>query len=213
VVVFQDGKRRDERTRLHFLRQQSAGSRDSPRYCLADFIAPISDTVKDHLGAFVVTAGFGIEKVVGRYEEENDDYRAIMARALADRLAEAFAELLHCKVRREWNHGEPFPLAIKDLVKNRYQGIRPVPGYPSCPDHSEKSVLFDLLNAEAAIGVHLTENFAMVPAATVAGLYFAHPESRYFSLGKIGRDQVESYAARKRIPTEEAARLLGSALS
>ncbi len=209
VVLFKDSERNEELTRFHFLRQQQPGSRDRSRYCLADFIAPAAGKIQDHLGAFVVTSGLGLEEVVSRFDEEHDDYQAILARALADRLAEAFAELLHHKVRREWSHGEPFPLPIEDLVKERYQGIRPVPGYPSCPDHSEKQVLFDLLDAENAIGVHLTGNFAMTPAASVAGLYFANPGARYFSLGRIGREQLDAYAARKRITQKEAARWLG----
>ncbi len=212
VVLFKDEARNEELTRFHFLRQQQPGSRDRPQYCLADFIAPLTGTVPDHLGAFVVTTGLGLEEVVSRFEEEHDDYQAIMARALADRLAEAFAELLHQKVRREWNHGEPVPLPISELVKERYQGIRPVPGYPSCPDHSEKEILFDLLDASSSTGVQLTESFAMTPASSVAGLYFAHPDAKYFSLGKIGRDQLEAYAARREVTPEEAARWLGPVL-
>ena len=212
VVLFKDEARNEEMTRFHFLRQQQPGSRIRPQQCLADFIAPVSSNIADHLGAFVVTTGLGLKEVVSRFEEEHDDYRAIMARALADRLAEAFAELLHQKVRREWNHGEPVPLPIGELVKERYQGIRPVPGYPACPDHSEKEILFDLLDAQAATGVRLTENFAMTPASSVAGLYFAHPEAKYFSLGKIGQDQLQAYAAQRGVTPEEAARWLGPAL-
>ncbi len=208
VILFDD-PRKTEIARFHFLRQQQAVSKDRPRLSLADMIAPEGSGVQDHLGAFVVTTGLGLDKLAARFEESQDDYQAILAKALADRLAEAFAELLHEKVRREWGHGEDPALPPEELIKGRYQGIRPVPGYPACPDHSEKRTLFALLDAEKATGVRLTENCAMTPAASVAGLYFAHLEAKYFSLGKIGRDQLEAYAKRKGVAVEEAEKWVG----
>jgi 5-methyltetrahydrofolate--homocysteine methyltransferase len=187
---------------FHTLRQQVDHGDDRPNLALADFVAPEGD----HLGAFAVTAGVGADELATRFEAENDDYRAIMAKALADRLAEAFAEHLHEVARREWyERGPQFPKA--ELVAERYRGIRPAFGYPACPDHTEKRTLFDLLQAER-LGIRLTENFAMLPAASVAGIYLGHPEARYFTVGKIGRDQVEDYAARKGLPVPEAERWL-----
>jgi 5-methyltetrahydrofolate--homocysteine methyltransferase len=150
------------------------------------------------VGAFAVTAGLGIEAMVSRFEAAHDDYNAILTKALADRLAEAFAELLHQRVRREfWGYAPDESLDSESLIKERYQGIRPAPGYPACPDHTEKRILFDLLDAEKRAGITLTESFAMFPAASVSGYYFSHPNSQYFGVGKIGRDQAEDYAARK----------------
>ncbi len=212
LVVFEDGARASERLRLHMLRQQRAAAEGKPLLSLADFVAPLSTALPDHVGAFAVTAGIGIEPLVERFERDHDDYHAIMAKALADRLAEAFAELLHERARREWGYGENETLAKEDLLKERYRGIRPAPGYPACPDHSEKAALWTLLDAERAAGIRLTETFAMHPAASVSGLYFAHPESRYFSVGRIGRDQLASYATRKGIPLAEAARRLATVL-
>ena len=208
VILFGDD-RASAIARFHFLRQQQPGSKSRPQHCLADNIAPVGGAVQDHLGAFVVTTGLGLEKLVARFETDHDDYNAILAKALADRLAEAFAELLHEKVRNEWGHSEEPALSAEELIKGRYQGIRPVPGYPACPDHSEKRTLFELLDATKATGVSLTENCAMTPTAAVAGLYFAHPEAKYFSLGKIGRDQLEVYAKRKGVAVEEAEKWLG----
>jgi 5-methyltetrahydrofolate--homocysteine methyltransferase len=164
---------------------------------LADFIAPKETGVADYLGAFAVTTGHGLDALTTRFRQEHDDYNAIMATALADRLAEAFAELLHKKARADWGYGRDENLTHEDLIRERYRGIRPAAGYPACPDHTEKRILFDLLGVEAAAGITLTESFAMLPASSVSGLYFAHPESRYFGVGRIGRDQVEEYAARK----------------
>jgi len=154
------------------------------------------------------STGLGIEAVVARFEQDHDDYRAIMTKALADRLAEAFAELLHERARREWGYGKDESLSTEDLIRERYRGIRPAAGYPACPDHSEKSTLWRLLDPERTAGIRLTETFAMHPAASVSGIYLAYPESRYFAVGRIGRDQLESYAARKGITIEEAARWL-----
>jgi 5-methyltetrahydrofolate--homocysteine methyltransferase len=186
--------------RFCFLRQQSAYGDSRPNRCLADYVAP--DGRGDHVGAFAVTAGIGLDELAARFEAEHDDYRAIMAKALADRLAEAFAESLHERARREWYEtGEK--LSNEQLIQERYRGIRPAFGYPACPDHSEKRKLFDLLGAED-VGITLTESFAMVPGASVSGIYLAHPHARYFSVGRVGRDQVEDYARRKELPLEEA---------
>jgi len=189
-------------TRFSFLRQQSAYGDSRPNRCLADFVAPVGD----HLGAFAVTAGIGADELAARFAAEHDDYRAIIVKALADRLAEAFAEYLHEVARRAWYETGP-KLTNDELIDERYRGIRPAFGYPACPDHSEKRKLFDLLGAEE-IGISLTESFAMMPAASVSGIYLAHPESRYFSVGRIGRDQVEDYAARKGVTVGEAERWL-----
>src|SRR5581483_10188613 len=192
----------DDGTRFCFLRQQSAYGDSRPNRCLADVVAPAGD----HIGAFAVTAGIGADELAARYEAEHDDYRAIMAKALADRLAEAFAEYLHEVARRVWYETGP-KMSVDELVAERYRGIRPAFGYPACPDHSEKRTLFDLLGAEG-VGMRLTESCAMLPAASVSGLYFGHPASRYFNVGRVGRDQVESYASRKGIEIGEAERWL-----
>ena len=177
------------------LRQQTAKGDDRPNRCLADFIAPAEMGLPDHIGAFAVTAGLGAEDLVKRFEAEHDDYRAIMVKALADRLAEAFAEWLHGEVRRDW-YAPDEQLSSEQLIAEGYRGIRPAFGYPACPDHSEKGKLFELLGADGA-GLELTETYATMPAASVSGIYFAHPEARYFSVGRIGPDQVADYAARK----------------
>src|SRR5207245_6947927 len=184
------------------LRQQSASGDSRQNRCLADWLAP----AHDHLGAFAVTAGIGADELATRFEAEHDDYRAIMVKALADRLAEAFAEYLHELARRQW-YAPDERLSSDDLVAERFRGIRPAFGYPACPDHSEKRKLFDLLAAER-IGLELTETFAMTPAAAVSGIYLAHPQARYFSVGRIGRDQVEDYAVRKGMSLEETERWL-----
>jgi 5-methyltetrahydrofolate--homocysteine methyltransferase len=169
-----------------------------PNYALADFVAPSDSGQQDYLGAFVVTAGIGLEEVVQRFEAAGDDYHAIMAKALADRLAEAFAELMHRRVRREfWGYAPDEELDTEALISESYLGIRPAPGYPACPDHTEKGILFDLLNAPDKTGITLTESFAMQPAASVSGYYFSHPGAAYFGVGRIGKDQVEDYAIRK----------------
>ena len=191
------------------LRQQMKRPRSRPNLALADFLAPADTGVRDYIGAFAVTAGIGIEPHIERLEAENDDYGAIMLRALADRLAEAFAERMHERVRKEfWGYDPAEELDNDALIREEYRGIRPAPGYPACPDHSEKETLFQLLGATESVGIALTESFAMTPAASVAGYYFAHPEARYFGVGKIGRDQVEDYARRRRIGLDEAERLL-----
>lgn len=185
-------------TTFHFLRQQSEKAEGQTYNCLADFVAPKEAGATDYMGGFAVTAGIGIEKLVEAYEKDHDDYHSIMIKAIADRLAEAFAERMHERVRKEfWGYAATEQLSNEDLIKEEYQGIRPAPGYPACPDHTEKRTLFNLLQAEENAQMHLTENFAMYPAASVSGYYFAHPESKYFGLGKINKDQVEEYAQRK----------------
>ena len=183
-----------------------------PLYALADFVAPQETGLADYIGAFAVTTGLGIEPHLKRFEANYDDYNAILLKSLADRLAEALAEMLHQRVRREWGYGKEEDLSLEDLIRERYQGIRPAAGYPACPDHTEKRILFDLLQVEHNTGITLTENFAMYPAASVSGLYFSHPSSRYFALGHIGRDQIENYAQRKQMPVKDVERWLQSNL-
>ena len=205
IILYTDESRTSELLRFNMLRQQEAMPSGQPNRSLADFVAPRSSGVADYLGAFAVTGGLGADELVKRYEKQHDDYRAIMVKALADRLAEAFAEYLHARVRREWGYGATEVLTNDDLIHEKYRGIRPAFGYPACPDHTEKIKLFDLLAAERA-GIKLTESCAMTPAASVSGIYLSHPEARYFMLGRIGRDQLEDYAARKRQPVEESQR-------
>ncbi len=212
IVVFTDEARATELTRFPMLRQQRVKADEKPSYCLADFVAPHATGLQDHVGAFAVTAGLGAQELIDHFERDNDDYNAIMVRALADRLAEAFAEMLHARIRREWGYGADETLAADDLVAERYRGIRPAFGYPACPDHTEKRRLFDLLGAEAQ-GITLTESFAMLPAASVSGIYLAHPASRYFAVGPINADQVADYAARRGIPVAEAERWRGPNLA
>jgi 5-methyltetrahydrofolate--homocysteine methyltransferase len=199
---------------FHTLRQQNKKAEGLPNYALADFIAPKHMGIQDYIGGFAVTAGIGIEKHLQRFEKENDDYHSIMLKALADRLAEAFAERMHEKVRKEyWGYAKHESLTNDELIKEKYQGIRPAPGYPACPDHTEKEILFELLQVEKNTGIRLTENYAMYPAASVCGLYFSHKEARYFGLGKIGKDQVEDYARRKRKQLSEIERWLAPNLN
>ena len=207
IIVYTDDTRSSELLRFNMLRQQEALPSGQPNRSLADFVAPLSSGVGDYLGAFAVTAGLGADELVKRYEKQHDDYRAIMVKALADRLAEAFAEYLHARVRHEWGYGVSEALTQEDLIAEKYRGIRPAFGYPACPDHTEKFKLFDLLAAER-VGIKLTESCAMTPAASVSGLYLSHPQARYFMLGRIGRDQLESYASRKSQSADETARWL-----
>ena len=197
VEIYRDESRTEAITRFHFLRQQMQKPAGQTNYCLADFVAPKESGRPDYLGGFAVTAGIGADKLAQRFQAEHDDYNAIMTKALADRLAEAFAEYLHCEARRAWGFGADERLTTDDLIRERYRGIRPAPGYPASPDHAEKRTLFNLLSAEEQAGIHLTESFAMHPGASVSGLYFSHPDSRYFAVGKIERDQASEYAARK----------------
>ena len=201
-----------ELTRFNMLRQQEEIGDGKPNRSLADFIAPLDTGIIDYLGAFAVTAGLGASDLVAIYESDHDDYHAIMVKALADRLAEAFAEYLHARARRDWGYGAKEQLTSDDLVHERYRGIRPAFGYPACPDHSEKWKLFSLLGAERT-GISLTESCAMWPAASVSGLYFANPHAKYFNVGRLGRDQIEDYAARKGMPVTEVERWLASNLA
>ena len=203
----------DTKTVLHFLRQQNQKAPGLPNFCLADFIAPLESSREDYIGGFAVTAGIGIEVLLEKYERDHDDYNSIMVKALADRLAEAFAERMHERVRKEfWPYVTNENLTNDQLIKEDYQGIRPAPGYPACPDHTEKGTLFDLLDANQ-IGIELTESYAMYPASSVSGFYFSHPESKYFAVGKINKDQVLDYAQRKDMPLEEVEKWLAPALS
>ena len=212
IEVYSDESRREVAMVHHCLRQQSQKAEDRANLCLADFVAPKSSGIADYVGAFAVTAGLGCDERVRAYEAAHDDYSAIMLKALGDRLAEAFAELMHEKVRKElWGYAVDEQLTNEQRIAEQYRGIRPAPGYPACPDHTEKGPLFALLDAPA-IGMSLTENYAMWPAASVSGFYFAHPASRYFAVGKIDRDQVEDYARRKRLSLEVAERWLAPAL-
>ncbi len=208
IVLYTDISRSQELKRFHTLRQQKENQRSASQMALADFIAPRSTGLVDYMGAFAVTAGHGTEKLVERFEKDHDQYNSIMAKALADRLAEAFAEYLHKRVRMEWGYGMDENLTNQELVTELYRGIRPAPGYPACPDHTEKSILFDLLDVETATGISMTEHYAMLPLATVCGLYFAHKESRYFAVGPVAKDQVELYAQRKGMSLPEMERWL-----
>ncbi|WP_147652339.1 methionine synthase [Vulcaniibacterium gelatinicum] len=204
---------RGEPVRLHFLRQQADKPADRPDFCLADFIAPKESGRQDWIGAFAVTAGLGIEAHVARFEAQHDDYNAILLKALADRLAEALAERLHERVRKElWGYAADEALDNEGLIAERYVGIRPAPGYPACPEHSEKATLFRLLDAERNAGMRLTESFAMTPAASVCGYYFSHPRSQYFVVGRVSKEQVEDYARRKGVPLRQAERWLAANL-
>jgi len=213
VALYTDGTRTKELTRFHFLRQQANREGKEPCRSLSDFIAPAETTLPDHIGAFAVTSGIGLKELCDRFRAENDDYNAIMAEAIADRLAEAFAECLHKRVRDEWGYGCAENFTPEELIQEKYRGIRPAPGYPACPDHTEKGPLWQLLDVETNTGMQITESFAMWPGSSVSGLYFAHPESRYFSLGKIDRDQVDDYHKRKAMTVAEIERWLGQNLN
>ena len=198
MLVYGDEKRTEPIAVLHTLRQQLTRREGRANVALADFVAPRTSGLADHIGAFTVTAGLGEDDVAERFKQANDDYSAIMVKALADRLAEAFAERLHQRVRKEfWAYAPDEALSSTELIGETYRGIRPAPGYPALPDHTEKRPLFDLLCAEMTAGINLTENFAMYPAASVSGFYFSHPESKYFAVGKIDRGQIEDYSRRK----------------
>jgi len=213
IVVYANAERREVLTTLHTLRQQMDRGAGRANLALSDFIAPEEAGLVDYLGAFAVSTGFGLDEIVAGFESDHDDYSAIMVKALGDRLAEAFAERMHERVRKEfWGYARDESLDGEALITEQYRGIRPAPGYPACPDHTEKQILFELLDAQASAGVRLTENFAMLPASSVSGLYFAHPESRYFGVSKIERDQVRDYAARKNISTAEVERWLAPVL-
>lgn len=218
VVLFENEARETPSTTLHFLRQQREKAPGQPNLCLADFIAPkttpTGESIPDYLGAFAVTVGIGIEHWVQHFEQQHDDYQAILLKALADRLVEALAERMHERVRKEfWGYAHTEQLDNQALITESYQGIRPAPGYPACPDHTEKATLWNILDVEKNTGIHLTESFAMYPAAAVSGWYFSHPDAKYFGLGEISKDQVEDYAQRKGISVEEAEKWLAPVLN
>jgi 5-methyltetrahydrofolate--homocysteine methyltransferase len=213
IEIYEDESREDVLAKFHTLRQQGKKGKDIPNLALSDYVAPKESMIQDYIGAFVVTAGIGIERHLERFEKAHDDYSSIMLKAVADRLAEATAEYLHERVRKEfWGYGADENLSNEQLIKENYVGIRPAPGYPAQPDHTEKITLFNLLNVEESIGVSLTELMAMSPAASVSGLYFSHPESKYFPIGKIQKDQVESYAERKGMSIAEVEKWLAPIL-
>lgn len=208
IEVYSDETREHVIATFCMLRQQTRKPQDKHNLCLADYIAPKSSGISDYIGGFAVTAGLGIEKQLAVFESAHDDYNAIMLKALADRLAESFAERMHERVRTElWGYATE-RLSNEELIDEKYLGIRPAPGYPACPDHTEKPLLFDLLQASSRAGVHLTENFAMLPASSVSGFYFSHPASRYFGVGKIAEDQLQDYAVRKKMDIELVKRWL-----
>jgi 5-methyltetrahydrofolate--homocysteine methyltransferase len=212
LVLYEDEDRRRERARFPMLRQQEPIADGRPNRCLADYVAPRASGRRDHAGAFAVTAGIGAGALAAAFERDHDDYNAIMVKALADRLAEAFAEYLHALARRDWGYGRDERFSPEDLIRERFRGIRPAFGYPACPDHTEKRRLFDLLDAPS-VGITLTESFAMSPAASVSGIYLAHPAARYFMVGRIGADQVADYAGRKGMTVEEVERWLAPNLA
>jgi 5-methyltetrahydrofolate--homocysteine methyltransferase len=213
IAVYGDETRATVRLRLHQLRQQKSKPQDQAQLCLSDFVAPVQSARADYIGAFAVTAGIGIDEHIARFEAAHDDYSSIMLKALADRLAEALAERMHERVRREhWGYAAHERLDSSRLIREEYQGIRPAPGYPACPDHTEKAALWKLLDAERTAGIRLTESFAMFPTAAVSGFYFSHPQSHYFGVGKIDRDQVASYALRKGMGLAETERWLAPIL-
>jgi 5-methyltetrahydrofolate--homocysteine methyltransferase len=221
VELYTDEARTQLLTRFHFLRQQMERTDGSANWCLADFIAPKNVSshsapvgpLRDYLGVFAVSTGFGVEELCQRFEKDHDDYNAIMVKALADRLAEAFAEYLHQRARQDWGFGQTEKLSHEDLIREKYRGIRPAAGYPACPDHTEKKILWDLLEIESRAGIRLTESCAMWPGASVSGLYFSHPQSKYFAVGKLGRDQVKDYHRRKGLGLEEVEKWLGPYLN
>ena len=209
VEVYKNEKRKNILTTLSFLRQQHFRGDKETYYCLSDFIAPKDTGKKDYIGAFVVTAGEEVDEYASFYKNKNDDYNAIMVQAIGDRVAEALAEMYHETIRKEiWGYVKDEKLSNEDLIKEKYLGIRPAPGYPSCPDHTEKEKLWELLQAENHTGVRLTETYAMTPGSSVAGYYFSHPESRYFNLGKIQKDQTRDYAKRKGLKLKEVEKWL-----
>ena len=214
IEIYSDESRKHVSMTWHNLRQQTLKPLDKPNLCLADYIAPVESGVADYIGAFAVTTGIGIDARVAEFEKQNDDYSAIMLKALADRLAEAFAELLHARVRHEfWGYAADEQLDPTDLIEEKYRGIRPAPGYPACPEHSEKGPLFELLKAPHNAGITLTESYAMLPTASVSGFYFSHPQSQYFATAKLDKDQVEDYAKRKGWSLQEAERWLAPVLN
>jgi 5-methyltetrahydrofolate--homocysteine methyltransferase len=214
IEIYADESREDTVARIHTIRQQMEKKPGRPNLALADFVAPRDSGIGDYVGAFAVTAGIGIDAHVARFEAAGDDYNSILLKALADRFAEAFAERMHERVRQEfWGYAPDEDLANDALIAERYRGIRPAPGYPACPDHTEKRTLFELLDVTENARIILTDSYAMWPAASVSGWYFSHPESFYFGIGKIARDQARDYAARKGVPVSEIERWLAPNLA
>jgi 5-methyltetrahydrofolate--homocysteine methyltransferase len=214
VLLYTDESRSTVLERMCMLRQQKVkAGEEQANLCLADYVAPAATGVPDWMGMFAVTAGLGLDEIVAAFDAAHDDYNSIMAKALADRLAEAFAEYLHARVRREWAYGRDEALPIDEVLQEKYRGIRPAPGYPACPDHTEKAKLFDLLRARQEVGMELTESFAMTPTAAVSGYYFSHEQAHYFTIGPIAADQVESYAKRKSMRIDAVEKWLGQNLS
>jgi len=209
VAVFGDSARSGEVERFCFLRQQKEKEAGKPHRSLSDFIAPHQSGLADHIGAFAVTSGIGLPELLEEFRAADDDYHVIMAEALADRFAEALAEWLHARVRKEWGFADPDTLSMAEIIDEKYRGIRPAAGYPACPDHTEKGKLWRLLRVEERTGIRLTESYAMWPGSSVSGLYFGHPRSGYFGLGNIGKDQVADYAVRKGLDEAEIERWLG----
>jgi 5-methyltetrahydrofolate--homocysteine methyltransferase len=212
ILIYTDESRTELQTTFHTLRQQTAKADDKPNQALSDFIAPKDSGRADYLGGFALTTGPEVEELARSFEKQLDDYNAILVKAIGDRLAEALAEYMHKQVRNEWGYGRAENLKLEDLVSEKYRGIRPAPGYPAQPDHTEKPILFELLDAEKRSGIKLTESNSMYPASSVSGMYYAHPESRYFAVGKIDRDQVEDYASRKKMSVSEVERWLSPVL-
>ena len=212
LEVYKDDDRKEALYRFHFLRQQKKKRKGADYLCLSDFVAPKDSGKEDFLGAFAVTTGFEVGRYAKKFESEGDDYSAIMVKALGDRFAEALTEKVHGEVRRLWGFGRKENLDYQDLIDEKYRGIRPAAGYPACPDHTEKSVLWELLEVDRNTGIQLTESFVMNPPSSVSGLIFAHPGSRYFSVGPISREQLADYASRKEISLEEAEKWLASNL-
>jgi 5-methyltetrahydrofolate--homocysteine methyltransferase len=208
IEIYTDDNRVERLARFHCLRQQV-----KPYFSLADFVAPKSSGLKDSIGAFVVTSGYEVESFAEEFRKAGDDYSGILVKAIGDRIAEALAEMMHKRAREYLGYGRGEKLSPGDLIQEKYRGIRPAPGYPACPEHSEKVTIFNLLNAPAATGVTLTENFAMNPPSSVSGFYFSHPESKYFAVQKVGDDQLEDYAQRKGLDVSSTRRLLSPLLS
>jgi 5-methyltetrahydrofolate--homocysteine methyltransferase len=213
IILYTDQSRSAELSRFHCLRQQWERKGQQDYRSLSDYVAPIDSGREDYIGGFVVTAGIGADKLATKFKAELDDYKAIMVQAIADRLAEALAEVMHERARADWGFGKSEGLSKEEMIAEKYRGIRPAAGYPACPDHTEKQTLFDLLDAEKNAGVELTSSFAMSPGASVSGLYFGHPDARYFAVDRVSKDQIESYAKRKGKPVKEIERWLAPNLA
>merc|ERR1711916_85515 len=214
IEVYANEDRKESIGTFFGLRQQAQKESTEPYYCLSDFVASKESGIPDYIGAFACSAGFGVDELCAEYAKDSDDYKSIMAKALADRLAEAFAEMLHQRVRKEiWGYSPDEQLTPTECIAVKYQGIRPAPGYPTQPDHTEKTTMWNLMKIKDETGIELTESLAMLPAASVSGLYFASPQAKYFSLGKVTEDQIKDYAGRKKSGQEEVERWLGSSLS